>query len=143
MIFGLEPHVFFAFLSWPVTYIVIALIMYVVMAKNDKKEEAWEKAKLLSEREHVTLYLRNRENDFKSETIHCRENLEVMRWTVDEAQDFMFITQVFAELYSSNNDFNMDDILLLLKEKSELMNINQGIQRNEGLAKSIANDKMI
>jgi preprotein translocase subunit YajC len=44
MIFGLEPHVFFAFLSWPVTYIVIALIMYVVMAKNDKKEEAWEKA---------------------------------------------------------------------------------------------------
>ena len=44
MIFGLEPHVFFAFLSWPITYIIIALIMYVVMAKNDKKEEAWEKA---------------------------------------------------------------------------------------------------
>ena len=44
MIFGLEPHVFFAFLSWPVTYIIIAIIMYFVMAKNDKKEEAWEKA---------------------------------------------------------------------------------------------------
>ena len=44
MIFGLEPHVFFAFLSWPVTYIVIAIIMYVVMAKHDKEEEAWEKA---------------------------------------------------------------------------------------------------
>ena len=106
-------------------------------------EEAWGKAKLLSEREHVTLYLRNHENDFKTEFIHGTENLESMRWTVDEQQDFMFITQVFAELYSSNNDFNMDDILLLLKEKSELMNINQGIQRNEGLAKSIANDKMI
>lgn len=44
MIFGLEPHVFFAFLSWPVTYIIIAIIMYFVMAKHDKKEEAWEKA---------------------------------------------------------------------------------------------------
>ena len=44
MIFGLEPHVFFAFLSWPVTYIIIAIIMYFVMGKNDKKEEAWEKA---------------------------------------------------------------------------------------------------
>ena len=44
MIFGLEPHVFFAFLSWPVTYIVIAIIMYFVMGKHDKEEEAWEKA---------------------------------------------------------------------------------------------------
>ncbi|MCR5035113.1 MAG: hypothetical protein K6B42_06850 [Clostridia bacterium] len=44
MIFGLEPHVFFAFLSWPVTYIVIAIIMYIVMAKHDKEEEAWEEA---------------------------------------------------------------------------------------------------
>ena len=44
MIFGLEPHVFFAFLSWPVTYVIIAIIMYFVMAKHDKEEEAWEKA---------------------------------------------------------------------------------------------------
>lgn len=44
MIFGLEPHVFFAFLSWPVTYIIIAIIMYFVMGKHDKEEEAWEKA---------------------------------------------------------------------------------------------------
>ena len=44
MIFGLQPLVFFAFLSWPVTYIVIAIIMYFVMAKHDKEEEAWEKA---------------------------------------------------------------------------------------------------
>lgn len=44
MIFGLEPHVFFAFLSWPVTYIIIAIIMYFVMGAHDKKEEEWEKA---------------------------------------------------------------------------------------------------
>ena len=44
MIFGLSPIVFFSFLSWPVTYIIIAIIMYIVMGKNDKKEEAWEAA---------------------------------------------------------------------------------------------------
>ncbi len=44
MIFGLEPIVFFSFLSWPITYPIIAIIMFFVMAKNDKKEEAWEKA---------------------------------------------------------------------------------------------------
>lgn len=44
MIFGLQPLVFFAFLSWPVTYVVIAIIMYFVMGKHDKEEEAWEKA---------------------------------------------------------------------------------------------------
>lgn len=44
MILGLQPIVFFAFLSWPVTYIAISIIMYFVMARNDKKEEAWEKA---------------------------------------------------------------------------------------------------
>ncbi len=44
MIFGLEPHVFFAFLSWPVTYVCIAIIMYFVMGAHDKKEEQWEKA---------------------------------------------------------------------------------------------------
>ncbi len=44
MILGLQPLVFFSFLSWPVTYIIISIIMYFVMARNDKKEEAWEKA---------------------------------------------------------------------------------------------------
>lgn len=44
MIFGLQPAVFFSFLVWPIVYIVIAIIMYFVMASHDKKEEAWEKA---------------------------------------------------------------------------------------------------
>lgn len=106
-------------------------------------EEACRKARFLSEREHVTLYFRNHENDFRIETISGRENWGAMRWTVDEPQDFVFITQVFAELYSSNKDFSMDDILLLLKKKPKLRNINQGIKRNEGLIKSLEYDKII
>jgi preprotein translocase subunit YajC len=44
MIIGLQPVVFFSFLSWPFVYIIVAIIMYFVMAKNDKKEEEWEQA---------------------------------------------------------------------------------------------------
>jgi hypothetical protein len=44
MIFGLEPIVFLSFLSWPFTYIVVAIIIFLIMGKNDKKEEAWEAA---------------------------------------------------------------------------------------------------
>lgn len=44
MIMGLDPKIFMMFLSWPITYIIIAIIMYFVMASNDKKEEEWEKA---------------------------------------------------------------------------------------------------
>ncbi len=44
MILGLQPIVFFAFLSWPITYIVIALIMYAYMGHSEKREKAWEEA---------------------------------------------------------------------------------------------------
>ena len=105
--------------------------------------EAWQKAKMLSEREHVTLYLRNHRRDYKEELVSCSQKLSHMRWTVDEPQDFEFIGKVYYELYENNSDFRMADILNLLNEKPELMTVNQGIQRNEGLAKSLAHDKEI
>lgn len=44
LMFGLPISSFFCFLIWPVVYIVIAVIMYFVMAKHDKEEEKWEEA---------------------------------------------------------------------------------------------------
>ncbi len=111
--------------------------------KFSAMEDAWKNAKLLSEREHVTLYLRNHKDNFKCEEIPCTKKLVDMRWTVDEPQDFALVEKIYAELYNVNPDFSMEDILQLLKEKPELMNVNQGIQRNAGLAKSLANDKEI
>ncbi len=106
-------------------------------------EEAWQRAVLLSEREHVTLYLRNCAERYRIEILPCPQNLGAMRWTVDEDQDFMFISKIFSELYEENRDFGMKDILSLLKEKPQLIKINQGIKRNEGLIKSLANDRKI
>lgn len=37
MIFGMPTVSFLAFLSWPVIYLVIALVLYVIMAKQDAR----------------------------------------------------------------------------------------------------------
>ena len=42
MIFGMPTLSFLVFLSWPVTYIVGAIIAYIIMGRNDEKEEIFE-----------------------------------------------------------------------------------------------------
>lgn len=106
-------------------------------------EQAWKNAKLSSEREHVTLYIRNHIEQFQCGQMACLQDLNWMRWTVDEPQDFEFIRQVYEALYIDNKDFSMQDILRLLKKRPEMSAINQGIQRNEGLLKSLREDKVM
>lgn len=104
-------------------------------------ECAWRDAYLPSEREHVTQYFRKHVEIFRLGYMDCEQDLSAMRWTVDEPQDFEFIRQVYGELYEQNNDFSMQDILQLLERRPGVLAINQGIQRNEGLLKSLREDK--
>ena len=60
---------------------------------------------------------------------------------MDEPQDLEFVRQVYGIL--GHDDFGMDDIVDLLQSKPELAQINQGIVRNEGYAKSLQNDRLI
>ena len=106
-------------------------------------ERAWKEARLASEREHVTQYFRKHGEIFKLGQVDCKQNLEEMRWTVDEPQDFELIRQIYGALYLDNKDFSMQDILRLLEQRPEMSTINQGIQRNEGLLKSLREDKEV
>ena len=103
-------------------------------------EQAHREARLLSEREHVTLYFRNHPERFRIGDVDCTEDYGDLRWTVDEPCDFAFVEAVYKKLYAKNNDFSMQDILALLKEHPDLRMLNQGIVRNEGLLKSLAED---
>ncbi len=103
-------------------------------------EQAHREARLVSEREHVTLYFRNHPERFRIGDADCTEDYGDMRWTVDEPCDFAFVEAVYEKLYAKNNDFSMQDILALLKEHPDLWMLNQGIVRNEGLLKSLAED---
>lgn len=104
-------------------------------------EKTYKEAKLPSEREHVTQYMRKNSEIFKIGRYKSDVDLSSMRWTVDEPQDLEFISKVFDALYLKNSDFDMSDILKLLKEQPNLLNINAGIIRNEGLLKSLKEDE--
>jgi len=106
-------------------------------------QKSWELASKHSEREHVTLYIRNHPEMFKIGSFKNDVNLQNKRWTVDYIEDFNLISNIYNALYHAKPNFNMQDILSLLKENPKWEGLNQDIVRNEGLAKSILEDKSI
>lgn len=110
-------------------------IMTLAALKN-----AWENACLRSQREHVTVYIRNNPSIFKICNLENEQNLSDKRWTLDEHRDYDFIKNIYKFLYQQNRLFGMKEILALLCRRPELELINRGIERNEGYCKSLKND---
>ncbi|MFZ7133083.1 MAG: cytidylyltransferase domain-containing protein [Eubacteriales bacterium] len=106
-------------------------------------KQAWKGAKLKSEREHVTLYIRNHPEIFRIESYKGDKDLSNLRWTLDEEEDFQLIKEVYEELYNENKMFSTKNILSLLENKPSLISINSRYIRNEGLIKSLNEDGLI
>ena len=106
-------------------------------------KRAWKEADLMSEREHVTLYIRNHPERFSLSSVKSDLNLSNQRWTLDTDKDYAFLTSLYKELGSRDEYFGMDEIIALLTERDELNTINAGMARNEGLQKSLRNDKTV
>ncbi len=106
---------------------------------------AWEKAELTSEREHVTLYIKNHPKLFNIYDYQCTYgNFKHMRWTLDESEDYVFIKEIYKYFLDIGKEyFSMPEILDLLDKHPEFIEINNKFIRNEGLLKSLKNDKKI
>jgi spore coat polysaccharide biosynthesis protein SpsF len=104
-------------------------------------KEAHEEAVLPSHLEHISLFFEGQPKRFKIANLACDRDLSKMRWTVDEPQDFEFVKSIYEALYALKPCFSMQDILGLLKERPELLLLNQDFMRNEGLIKSQRKDK--
>ena len=104
-------------------------------------ENAWENAELLSEREHVTPYIRSN-SDFKGGSIFkalnypCDSNYSMIRMTVDESRDFDLIKVLINDLGTDKTWLEYTNYII----KNDLNKINNSIIRNEGFLKSIKND---
>lgn len=108
-------------------------------------ERAWVEAKLASEREHVTLYIKNNPDKFHVLDYICNfANLHDERWTLDEPEDYEFLKMIYNHFALENNFmFDSKDILSYLNQNPNIRKINKGITRNEGLLKSLENDYVI
>lgn len=105
-------------------------------------ERAWTRARLPSEREHVTPYIRNHPEEFRVRVVDHEPNLGSLRWTLDRREDHEFLSRVFAALGDGREIFGMDRVLELLLRQPELQSINSFVTRNEGLIKSLDADKV-
>jgi len=102
--------------------------------------QAWQEAKLPSEREHVTPYIRNHPDLFSIGNLAGSADLSFHRWTVDEPADFEFAEKMYQSLYPTNPAFTTSDILQLLAKHPELTSINYHIAHGAGYLKSLRED---
>jgi len=106
-------------------------------------EKAWRMARMASEREHVTPYIRNHPEIFTLGNLKSEVDLSHMRWTVDRIEDLEFVREVYRELYRKGKNFHMKEVLRLLEDKPELAEINRHIERDEGYKKSLREDRVV
>ena len=104
-------------------------------------KEAWEKADMTSEREHVTPYIHKNPHLFKQGNDKYHRNISHMRWTVDTQEDYELAKKVYEKL--GPGYFGMEQIVELFESDPDLLKVNDMYERNEGYAKSLKEDKKI
>lgn len=109
-------------------------------------EKAWREAAHSFEREHVTQYIIRHSElfeqmDFQSPVGYFGDH----RWTVDEPEDFELVRKIYEHFVGDihTEEFGYRDILDFLEEHPEIKAVNHKFTRNEGLAKSIREDRII
>lgn len=106
-------------------------------------ENAFKNTKMLSEREHVTPYIKFNEKLFNIKKVLSEKDYKKYRWTLDEKEDLEVIKFIYDKLYSKNPLFGMDDILKLYRKNKGLVKINSMYTREEGYKRSLLNDKKL
>ena len=104
-------------------------------------ETAWKEATKSSEREHMTLYIAM-SGKFRVDRLAYPQDLSNQRWTVDEEKDFILVSAIYENLFPKHGyKFGVNDILQFLKEQPELLTLNEGVLRNEGLLESMKTER--
>jgi spore coat polysaccharide biosynthesis protein SpsF len=105
--------------------------------------KVWQSANLLSEREHITLYIPKNPDAFHILHVEYAENLSAKRWTMDYPEDYELLRVIFKNLYPGNPAFGMNDVLDFLSKNPELESINAHIDFDAGVKKSLREDRIV
>lgn len=106
-------------------------------------KEAWSKATLNSQREHVTPYIRENSSFYERDTFTSVNFMSEypeysnVRMTVDEQSDFKMITKLIDKLGTEENWEKYAELYL---NDISINKLNRNITRNEGYFKSLKKD---
>lgn len=92
------------------------------------------------EKEHVTYYCYQNPDKYHIENYtNSIGDESSLRWTVDHKRDFEFVSIIYEKLYM-DKPFDTTQIRTFLKSEPNLVKLNEGISRNEGLSKSLESE---
>jgi spore coat polysaccharide biosynthesis protein SpsF (cytidylyltransferase family) len=103
-------------------------------------ESAWKEARLLSEREHVTPYIKN-SGKFTCAWKKFSEKYHY-KLSVDTEADFRTVESIF-NAFPSVVDFGMEEVVALLERHPEITDLNKDSVINSGYKKSLDNDRTV
>jgi spore coat polysaccharide biosynthesis protein SpsF len=81
------------------------------------------------DREHVTLFIRNRPTQYRRHNIKYSSDLSRYRLTVDTSEDMELIRRIFESLYVENPEFSMKDILSKMAANPDWIKINSYVKQ--------------
>ena len=103
--------------------------------------QAWQEAKLKSEREHVTQYIVSHPEIFHISIVENETDDSKYRLSIDEKEDFLVIKAILENLYvGTDNYITIKQIKDFLDNHPEIYGLNTHIIRNEGLLRSFQKD---
>ncbi len=85
------------------------------------------------EREHVTLGIYRRPERFTLGNVLHSDDLSGLRWTVDTPEDLEFVRSVYGRLYAGNPEFDLDEVLALVRSSPDLSRTSTDGVRNAAL----------
>lgn len=103
-------------------------------------EAAWREARLASEREHVTPWLRKPENGMRRENLRAEPDRSALRWTVDYPDDLEHVRELVAAMFGKP-DFDRNDLYHAIEARGLARRVEHA--RGEGYAKSLAADRVV
>lgn len=99
-------------------------------------------AKQASEREHVTLYIYQHEQDFHVIELNNTQDDSHYRFTVDNQEDYQVVEHI-VDHFQDSIAITYQEIKQFLDENPLIKSLNQHIVRNEGLITSLQNDHQV
>ena len=105
-------------------------------------EKAYKEAKLPSEKEHVTPWMRSENSSFNWTHFEHKRKRKYYRLSVDHMKDFLLIKSIIENFSNQRTNYSIDEIIEFCDNNPSLSLSNISIPRNEGYTKSLINEEL-